>query len=122
MEAAKTFERNGVRYRPGDALPSDIDKATLEHYKRYGMVREAKPSETKPVAPRRRAAPESKNVKPAAPASSVEGSHIQLDQVTMTTSQDVGTESKQPTDAPVADAPSADHSADTAAPAAPPEA
>ena len=67
MEVAKTFDRDGVRYRPGDTLPEGLDKQTLEHYKRHGMVREAKPSENKPAAPRRRSAQEPKQTKPAAP-------------------------------------------------------
>lgn len=57
MEAAKTFERNGVRYRPGDALPDDLDAPTKAHYRRYGMVRANQtpvPSEKKPAAPARR--------------------------------------------------------------------
>lgn len=57
MEAAKTFERNGVRYRPGDALPDDLDAPTKAHYRRYGMVRASRtpaPAENKPAAPARR--------------------------------------------------------------------
>ena len=54
MEVAKTFDRDGVRYRPGDPLPPNLDKQALEHYKRYGMVREAKPSEAKPAGQRQR--------------------------------------------------------------------
>ena len=53
MQAAKTFDRNGIRYRPGDALPPDLDAPTLAHYRRYGMVREAStpaPVVKKPVA------------------------------------------------------------------------
>ena len=60
MEAAKTFDRNGIRYRPGDALPDDLDKITLAHYQRHGMVREARtpsPSTKKPAAPRKAAPP-----------------------------------------------------------------
>lgn len=60
MEAAKTFDRNGIRYRPGDALPDDLDKITLAHYQRHGMVREARtpsPSTKKPAAPRKAPAP-----------------------------------------------------------------
>lgn len=52
MEAAKTFDRNGIRYRPGDALPADLDTTTLAHYQRHGMVREARtpaPAVKKPV-------------------------------------------------------------------------
>ena len=53
MEAAKTFDRNGIRYRPGDALPADLDTTTLAHYQRHGMVREARtpaPAVKKPAA------------------------------------------------------------------------
>lgn len=60
MEAAKTFIRNGIRYRPGDALPDDLDKITLAHYQRHGMVREARtpsPSTKKPAVPRKAATP-----------------------------------------------------------------
>lgn len=59
MEVAKTFERNGMRYRPGDELPPDLDKDVLAHYQRHGMVRETRvpgPAETKPAAPARKAA------------------------------------------------------------------
>lgn len=54
FEAAKTFDRDGVRYRPGDPLPSDLDKQTLDHYKRHGMVRPASraPAEKKPATPK----------------------------------------------------------------------
>lgn len=55
MEAAKTFERDGKRYRPGDAIPDGLDAVTLAHYKRHGMVREPRtkpaPSEKKPAGP-----------------------------------------------------------------------
>lgn len=60
MQAAKTFERNGVRYRPGDALPSDLDATTKAHYLRHGMIREGgapAPTQTKPAAPARRPRP-----------------------------------------------------------------
>lgn len=53
MQAAKTFDRNGIRYRPGDALPPDLDAPTLAHYRRHGMVREARtpaPAVKKPAA------------------------------------------------------------------------
>lgn len=56
MEAAKTFERNGQRYRPGDPLPDDLDAVTRAHYLRYGMIRERgtpAPSEHKPAGPAR---------------------------------------------------------------------
>lgn len=56
MEAAKTFERDGKRYRPGDPLPEGLDAVTLAHYKRHGMVREPRaktpgPAEKKPAGP-----------------------------------------------------------------------
>lgn len=57
MEVAKSFERNGVRYRPGDPMPADLDKDIIAHYLRHGMVREARlptPAETKPATPARR--------------------------------------------------------------------
>lgn len=53
MQAAKTFDRNGIRYRPGDALPPDLDAPTLAHYRRHGMVRETRtpaPAVKKPAA------------------------------------------------------------------------
>ena len=69
MEIAKTFDRNGVRYRPGDPLPEGLDQVTLDHYKRYGMVREAKPREAKPEGPKRRtSAPRPKEAKPTGPS------------------------------------------------------
>lgn len=54
LEVAKTFERNSVRFRPGDPLPTDLDKQTLDHYKRHGMVRPASraPGEKKPTRQR----------------------------------------------------------------------
>ncbi|WP_373785908.1 hypothetical protein [Delftia acidovorans] len=56
MEVAKTFERDGKRYRPGDPLPDGLDAVTLAHYKRHGMVREPRakapgPAEKKPASP-----------------------------------------------------------------------
>ena len=80
MEVAKTFDRDGVRYRPGDTLPEGLDKQTLEHYKRHGMVREAKPSENKPAAPRRRPAQEPKQTRPAGPANTTGAVQTLLDQ------------------------------------------
>uniref|UniRef100_A0A1A7GE24 Uncharacterized protein n=1 Tax=biofilter metagenome TaxID=1070537 RepID=A0A1A7GE24_9ZZZZ len=54
MEVLKSFRRNGVMYKPGDDLPPDADKPTVEHYRRHGMVGE--PAEKKPAAPTRRRA------------------------------------------------------------------
>lgn len=70
-QAAKTFDRLGTRYRPGDPLPTDLDKATLDHYQRHGMLREPQaPAETKPASPRRTRTPAApKDAKPAAPQS-----------------------------------------------------
>ncbi len=56
MEVAKTFERDGKRYRPGDPLPDGLDAVTLAHYKRHGMVREPRakapgPADKKPASP-----------------------------------------------------------------------
>lgn len=80
VEVAKTFDHDGVRYRPGDPLPPNLDKQALEHYKRYGMVRDVKPSETKPAAPRQRKQAEPKASKPAAPSSTADGGQIELGQ------------------------------------------
>ncbi|WP_395026592.1 hypothetical protein [Comamonas odontotermitis] len=67
MEIAKSFRRDGVLYRPGDALPEGLDKVTLTHYKRYGMI--AEPEETKPAGPARRRSPSRPaNSKPTGPA------------------------------------------------------
>ncbi len=66
MEAAKTFERNGKRYRPGDPIPDGLDAVTRAHYLRYGMIREREvptPSENKPAAPAQR--PRAPGPKPA---------------------------------------------------------
>ena len=54
FEVAKAFDRNGVRYRTGDPLPPDLDKSTLAHYERHGMIRSAEraPAEKKPATPR----------------------------------------------------------------------
>lgn len=40
MKIAKPFLRDGVVLQPGDPLPDGIDKQTLAHYERHGMVRE----------------------------------------------------------------------------------
>lgn len=56
MEAAKTFERNGKRYHPGDPMPDDLDAVTRAHYLRYGMIRARgtpAPTEHKPAGPTR---------------------------------------------------------------------
>ena len=65
MEAVKTFERNGVRYRAGDALPDDLDAATKAHYLRYGMAQDRRtptPAENKPAGVRRPRTPGPKPV------------------------------------------------------------
>ncbi len=62
MQVLKTFVADGKKFRPGDT-PPEVDKVTIEHYVRHGMVGElpkpepkkeriAKPSETKPAAPK----------------------------------------------------------------------
>lgn len=67
MEVAKTFRRDGMLYRPGDELPEGLDKVTLAHYKRHGMI--AEPEETKPAGPARRRSPSRPaNTKPTGPA------------------------------------------------------
>lgn len=57
-KANKTFERAGKLYRSGDALPDDLDDATVAHYTRHSMieavmdeedVKRTKSNETKPV-------------------------------------------------------------------------
>lgn len=72
MEVAKPFDRGGIRYKPGDPLPKDLDKTTLDFYKRHGMVREpvdkqAKPTERKPAGPRQTRQPSPTQTKPTAP-------------------------------------------------------
>ena len=75
FEIAKTFMRGGALLRPGDDLPEGLDKITLDHYKRHGMVREVKPQETKPEASKRRTTTQRpKENKPAGP-----GDNSQLD-------------------------------------------
>lgn len=49
--AQKTFDRGGVRYRRGDKLPDDLDKVTVAHYQRHGMIQQPEPEETKPAGP-----------------------------------------------------------------------
>ena len=80
MEVAKTFDRDGVRYRPGDPLPPNLDKQALEHYKRYGMVREAKPSEAKPAGQRQRKPVKPTETKPAGPSIIADGGQVDLNQ------------------------------------------
>ena len=71
FEIAKTFMRGGVLLRPGEELPAGLDKITLDHYKRHGMVREVKPQEAKPDASKRRTTtPRQKEIKPAGPGDS----------------------------------------------------
>lgn len=66
FEIGKTFMRGGALLRPGDDLPEGLDKITLDHYKRHGMVREVKPQETKPESSKRRTATQRpKETKPA---------------------------------------------------------
>ena len=67
-EIGKTFKSGGKLLKPGDDLPEGLDKITLDHYKRHGMVREVKPQETKPEASKRRTATlRPKETKPAGP-------------------------------------------------------
>lgn len=51
-QVAKSFDRDGTRYRPGDDLPEGLDKVAIAHYQRHGMIREAPaPGTTKPAGP-----------------------------------------------------------------------
>ncbi len=65
LKVAKTFDRNGQRYRAGDAPPPDLDKPTVQHYLRHGMLVEAAPAGA--PAGRRAAARQKQESKPAAP-------------------------------------------------------
>lgn len=57
-QAAKSFDRDGTRYRPGDDLPESLDKVAIAHYQRHGMIREAPaPGTTKPAGPAQPSAP-----------------------------------------------------------------
>lgn len=57
-QAAKSFDRDGTRYRPGDDLPEGLDKVAIAHYQRHGMIREAPtPTTTKPAGPAQPPAP-----------------------------------------------------------------
>ena len=68
LKVAKTFDRLGQRYRAGDAPPPDLDKATVQHYLRHGMLVEAAPAA--PARQARAAAPRQKQeAKPPAPQS-----------------------------------------------------
>lgn len=70
-EIGKTFKSGGKLLKPGEPLPDGLDKVTLEHYKRHGMVREVKPQEAKPEASKRRTATQRpKETKPAGPGDS----------------------------------------------------
>ena len=71
--AKKTFDRGGVRYRRGDALPADLDATSAAWYKHHGMAqKEAAPKEVKPAKAKvaRHAAPAEMPV--AAPAETQE--------------------------------------------------
>lgn len=113
MEVAKTFDRDGVRYRPGDLLPEGLDKITMDHYKRHGMVREVKPQETKPVVRRGRTAQEPRQTKPAGPSHTTGTVQTVLDQVgaQTTTATDLPPESAAAGDSAADDASAADASA-----------
>lgn len=65
LKVAKTFDRLGQRYRAGDAPPPDLDKPTVQHYLRHGMLVEAAPAGA--PAGRRAAARLKQESKPAAP-------------------------------------------------------
>lgn len=70
-EIGKTFKSGGKLLKPGEPLPDGLDKVTLEHYKRHGMVREVKPQDTKPDASKRRTSTlRTKETKPAGPGDS----------------------------------------------------
>lgn len=70
-EIGKTFKSGGKLLKPGEPLPDGLDKVTLEHYKRHGMVREVKPQDTKPdTSKRRTSTPRPKEIKPAGPGDS----------------------------------------------------
>lgn len=70
-EIGKTFKSGGKLLKPGEPLPDGLDKVTLEHYKRHGMVREVTQQETKPEASKRRTATtRPKETKPAGPGDS----------------------------------------------------
>lgn len=86
MKVLKPFNRGGQHYARGSDAPADLDKATIAHYRRHGMVtaedakaaegsstaspaapaaparkpRQVSPSETKPAGP--------SETKPAAPS------------------------------------------------------
>ncbi|CAN7202171.1 hypothetical protein LJR118_000606 [Acidovorax sp. LjRoot118] len=70
MQVAKPFLRDGVVLQPGDPVPDGLDKATLDHYKRHGMV--AEPTDTKPRRQAGKTAPKPppgpNETKPAGPA------------------------------------------------------
>lgn len=55
---AKTFNRLGVRYRPGDAPPPDLDLVTTAHYLRHGMLAEAATAAKPATRTRRTPAPQ----------------------------------------------------------------
>ncbi|EHN64279.1 hypothetical protein [Comamonas testosteroni] len=70
-EIGKTFKSGDKLLKPGDPLPAAMDKITLDHYKRHGMVREVKPQESKPDASKRRTTtPRQKEIKSAGPGDS----------------------------------------------------
>lgn len=65
----KSFLRADVHYRAGAAPPPDLDKVSLQHYLRHGMLTEAAPAEPatpiEPTEPTRTPAP--KTARQAAP-------------------------------------------------------
>lgn len=70
-EIGKTFKSGGKLLKPGEPLPDGLDKVTLEHYKRHGMVREVKPQEAKPEASKRRTVTQRpREIKPVGPGDS----------------------------------------------------
>lgn len=124
-EIGKTFKSGGKLLKPGEPLPDGLDKVTLEHYKRHGMVREVKPQETKPEASKRRTStPRPKENKPVGPAEgsqvAVPSDHVagtgevsgagedQADNTVHTSAQDVGADTPPQTSEGVGDAGAAD--------------
>ena len=58
MQILKSFiDVDGVKRKPGQQVPSEWDKARIEHYARHGMVGESTdgarrgPAEKKPAKP-----------------------------------------------------------------------
>ena len=68
MKVLKSFIRQGLRYKPGDDAPSNLDAETMKHYERNGMLGAAPAG--KASKPRTTRTPTPANTQALAPSTS----------------------------------------------------